>query len=103
MLQFNENNASRVRVTECCDFGFSASVGSRSSSVAHSSFALGVLAAQAMTTLRLKPLHLPLHLPSLKFLCGIFSFILRPSRWRGATRLSGRTTTWSPILQLRLR
>ena len=76
MLRFNENNASRVRVTECCDFGFSASVGSRSSSVAHSSFAFGVLAAQPMTTCQLKPLPLPLDLPSLKFLSGIFSFIL---------------------------
>ena len=76
MLQFSEDNARRVRVTECCDFGFSAYAGSRSSSVAHYSFALGVLAVQGMTTLRLKPLHLPLHLPSLKFLCGIFSSIL---------------------------
>ena len=76
MLRFAAKNAGRALVAECCDFGFSASVGLRSSSVAHSLFALGISGARAMVALLPMLLHLPSHLLSRKFPCGIFNFIL---------------------------
>ncbi len=76
LVRFTTKNASRALVAECHDFGCSASVRLRSSLLGYSSFALGVLVAQAMAVLLPILFHLLLQLLSLKFPCGISNFTL---------------------------